>query len=151
MVDHRVLAERIVAGMNARDFSLFDRYFTEDAIDQYPQSGELVRGRVNRRWIIENYPGQAVDTPRIDESSLETRPGGAFKAVAPTYAVVHVEGGGARGTLTLRTTYPDSSVWWIVILYELRGELICRSTTYFAPEFAAPQWRADHVERMPGR
>ncbi|MGN6057725.1 MAG: hypothetical protein ACTHOI_03990 [Sphingomicrobium sp.] len=151
MVDHRLLAERIVTGMNAKDYSIFEKYFTEDAIDIYPQSGELVRGRANRRWIIENYPGSDPAAPRIEAASLETRPGDGFKVVAPTYAIVLVEGGGTRGTITLRTAYPDGSTWWIIILYELRADLICKSTTFFAPEFPPPEWRAGHVERMPAR
>jgi hypothetical protein len=148
--DHPEEARR-AALSGARDHSIFEKYFTEDAVDLYPQSGELIRGPANRRWIIENYPGSASQAPRIDQGSLETRPSDGFRVVAPTYVVVHVEGGGLRGTLTLRTTYPDQSVWWVIILYELRGERICKSTSFFAPEFPAPEWRAGHVERIPGR
>lgn len=73
------------------------------------------------------------------------------KVVAPTFSIVRIEGGGTTGSVAIKGMYPDKSVWWIIVLYTLRGERICRSSTFFAPEFPAPEWRAGHVERMPSR
>ena len=36
-----------------------DEYLAEDLIEDYPQSGERIRGRANRRAIFDNYPGRA--------------------------------------------------------------------------------------------
>jgi hypothetical protein len=37
-------------------------------------------------------------------------------------------------------------VWWVVTLYELRGELVAKSTAFFAPLFEAPAWRKQYTE-----
>jgi len=66
------------------------------------------------------------------------------------FTVMKVEGSGTVGTATFMTRYPDGSTWWVVTMYELRGEQIARSTTFFAPLFEAPEWRASCVERIPG-
>ena len=70
--------------------------------------------------------------------------------VTPMFTVMKVEGSGTVGTATFMTRYPDGSTWWVVTMYELRGEQIARSTTFFAPLFEAPEWRASYVERIPG-
>jgi hypothetical protein len=151
MVDHRPMLEGIIDSMNAGDYSFYDRYFTEDFVDEMPQSGEVVRGRVNARWIVENYPGGSELGRSVDRSIMRSQASDEMKVVAPTYAIVKVEGRGNEGTAAFRARYPDGSLWWIVILYQLRGDRICRSTTFFAPEFPAPEWRAGHVERIPER
>ncbi len=68
------------------------------------------------------------------------------RVIAPLFTVVRVQGRGDAGTTTLRARYPDGSVWWIVVIYELRDGRIARSTSFFAPEFEAPEWRAPFVE-----
>ena len=151
MADHRAIIEAVVTAMNTNDYSLYDRLFTEDFVDEYPQSGELIRGPANARWILENYPG-GENLPRaIEPESMRRLATDAVKVVAPTFSIVRIEGGGANGSVAIKGMYPDKSVWWIIVLYTLRGERICKSSTFFAPEFPAPEWRARHVERIPGR
>lgn len=151
MVDHRALLDDIVGGMNSGDYGFYDRQFTEDFIDEYPQSGEVLRGRENARWVLENYPRVNERERPVDQTVLRTQANDAYRIVAPTYTMIKLEGRGNEGTAAVRARYPDGSMWWIVILYQLRGERICRATTFFAPEFAAPEWRAGHVERAPNR
>ena len=116
-----------------------------------PQSGERIRGQDNARWILQNYPG-AADLPRsLDTEALLTQASDETKVVAPTFSIVTIEGRGNEGTTAFRGRYPDGSLWWIIILYQLRGDRICKTTTFYAPELPAPEWRAGHVERMSGR
>jgi hypothetical protein len=42
--------------------------------------------------------------------------------------VVTVQGRGDAGTITLRTRYPDGKWWWVIVIYELRGDRIVRAT-----------------------
>ena len=149
MVEHRPILEGIIDGMNAGDYSLYDRYFTEDYVDEFPQSGEVVRGRANARWIVENYPGSSETGRAVDRTALRSQASDEMKVVAPTYAIVRLEGRGSEGTAAFRARYPDGSLWWIVVLYQLRGNRICRSTTFYAADFTAPEWRAAHVEHLP--
>jgi hypothetical protein len=151
MVDHRPILEAIVRGMSTHDFSIYDRHFTEDFVDEFPQSGEVTRGPANARWIIENYPQPADVGPQLDPTVMRLQSSDEVKVVAPTFSIVKLEGRGNEGTAVLRSGYPDGSIWWVIVLYQLRGDRICRSSTFFAPEFPAPEWRAAHVERAPGR
>jgi hypothetical protein len=144
-IDHERLAENLVRALSTRDRELMLSVLTEDFVEDYPQSGERIRG-FNNYWAIgENYPG---GQPAQELSSLDTRPAAAVKLIAPSCALVSVEGGGNSGTATVKNTYPDGSVWWGIMLYRLRDGRIARSTTFFAPAFPAPEWRAQWVERM---
>ena len=60
-VDHRALLERWVAAMNRRDYATVEETFTDDLVQEYPQSGEVSRGRHNFRAILENYPSGLPD------------------------------------------------------------------------------------------
>lgn len=149
MVDHRALMERLVSGLNRREFSIFEQVCTEDYVEDYPQSGETIRGTANARAVREAYPS-GVDLSVDMNGTMRNQPAEGIKVVAPTFAIVRVEGGGSNGTTSIRTRYPDGSLWWVVILYQLRGERICRATVFFAPEFPAPEWRGPYVERSSG-
>src|SRR4029079_7177154 len=112
-IDHRALFERFVSGLNRRDLSVFDELLTDDFVDEYPQSGEIVRGRQNNRAIIENYPGGPMGTG-ADAASVRTEVTDAIKVVAPLFTVVRVQAGGDTGTCMLKTKYPDGSAWWVI-------------------------------------
>jgi ketosteroid isomerase-like protein len=148
LVDHRVLAERFAAAMNSRSRADMAALLTEDFVTEWPQSGERVRGFDNFWATIEYYPGAEAGDLGNDISTLRTQPTDGLKLVAPSFVFVTVEGGGNSGCFTLRVRYPDGSLWWVVTLYHLRDGRIARSTTYFAPEFPAPEWRARWVERI---
>ena len=50
--------------------------------------------------------------------------------------------------MTLKTRYPDGTWWWVVVIYELRGDRIACASIFFAPEFPPAEWRAEFVERI---
>jgi len=108
----------------------------EDALFEYPQSGERFRGIANIRATFENYPGLEPET-----SELEEIIGGASYALTPNYTLVTVDGSGERGTSIIRVRYPDGSRWWAVNLYRLRDGKIAHVRAFFAPEFEPPDWR----------
>ena len=149
-MDHAALIEKFGRALNAGRPELLADVLTDDYVEEYPQSGEIVRGLVNVVSIIENYPGRDANTGLGDLETLHVKRFDAFKPVGPTFAVVRVQGAGDSGVATLRATYPDGSVWWIVGLYTLRGGKIAHQRTFFAPAFPAPEWRSNWVERMPG-
>ena len=145
-VDHQALSERYAVALARGDLSVIEEVFTEDFIDEYPQSGEIIRGRNSLRAMMEHRPGLTSDTGP-DLSTVRARAGDEHKVLAPLFTVVRVQGRGDAGTTTLRARYPDGSWWWIVVVYELRDGRIARSTSFFAPQFEAPAWRAPFVER----
>lgn len=119
-------------------------YVAEDAVWEYPQSGERFRGLTNIRGQLENYPDLEPGTSQLAEII-----GGETYALTPMYTVVAVEGSGDRGTALIRARYPDGSRWWVVNLYEVRNGRIARSRSFFAPEFEAPEWRRPFADAPP--
>ncbi len=114
-----------------------------DFVEEWPQSGERIRGKANLRAILENYPGGV---------SLEATPtyhgqDGEW-AMTPGYTVVRVTDRGNDGTGLIRIRYGDGSEWWMVALFELRDGLLHRQTTFFAEPFDPPEWRSQWVERI---
>jgi hypothetical protein len=103
---------------------------------------------MNARAILETYPG-GLPEDQIDPTT--TRIAAADRWVkTPMYTFVRAEGAGNVGVMSMRARYPDGSQWWIVNMYELRDGRMARSTTFFAPTFAAPEWRKPFVELREG-
>ena len=113
----------------------------EDALFEFPQSGERFRGLANIRAQFENYPGL-----EPGDSQLAEVVGNDAFALTPSYTVIRVEGSGRKGAAVIRVRYADGSMWWAINVYELRDGKIGRSRTYFAPDFEAPDWRAPFRE-----
>ena len=142
-VDHRSLIDGLVDAMHRADWDAVVRFYTSDTVMEYPQSGEVFRWITNVRATFEKYPG-GLDEGRLQtENVIREEP---QYAITPMYTAVAVEGSGTRGTVAFRATYPDGSIWWVIMLYELKGDLISRSTEFFAPAFEAPEWRAPYRE-----
>lgn len=146
--DHRALAEAFSGAINSLNRSRFGELVTEDFVNDWPQSGERVRG-VNNFWAtITNYPKAGAEGLRNDPASVQTQSAAAIKLLAPSYTFVAVEGAGSTGTFTLKVRYPDGSDWWVITLYRLRDGRIYQASTFFAPVYPAPPWRAQWVEAI---
>jgi ketosteroid isomerase-like protein len=134
--DHRDLMNAFAGMFLTNDWTRLAEFVADDAIWEYPQSGERFRGLANIRAQFENYPGLEPGSTQLQEVI-----GGATYALTPMYTVVSVDGSGDRGTALIRVRYPDGSRWWAVNLYEVREGKIVRSRAFFAPEFEPPDWR----------
>ena len=135
-VDHRKLMEGFAGMFLSNDWERLGEYVAEDAVFEYPQSGERFRGLAKIRGQFESYPGLEPGSTQLQEVI-----GGSTYALTPMYTVVAIHGSGDRGTSIVRVRYPDGSRWWAVNLYEVRDGKIARSRTFFAPEFEPPDWR----------
>ena len=135
--DHRQILGGMSGVLDMQDWDRLGDYLTEDAVMEFPQSGERFRGLGNIRAQFENYPGLEPGSTQLDEVI-----GGTAYALTPMYTLVAVEGSGDHGTAVIRVRYPDGSWWWAVDLYELRDEKVARFRVFFAPEFEPPGWRA---------
>ena len=137
--------ERVMRGMadviSRHDWDRLGEVLHEDAVFEYPQSGERFRGLANIRAQFENYPNLGPGTSELAEVI-----GDATYALTPSYTVIRVEGSGMKGTAVIRIRYPDGSDWWAVNLFEVRDGRMTRSRAYFAPDFDAPDWRAPYRE-----
>ena len=140
-IDHQQLIRSWTDVLSRADWERIGEFVHDDAVFEFPQSGETFRGLANICAQFENYPGLETATQELDDIV-----GGSEYVMTPRYTVVAIDGGGGRGTAVIRVRYPDRSRWWAVNLYELRDGRIGRSRTFFAPEFDPPDWRAPYRE-----
>jgi len=111
------------AASDANDFEKEHRIYHEDAVLEYPQSGERTRGRSN------------IQDQRTSQPSKKR------------FAVRRIVGNGNLWVTEFVLTY-DGKPSYTVSIMEFRGDKVARETQYFADPFVAPAWRAQLVERM---
>jgi ketosteroid isomerase-like protein len=116
------LYDRVWIG-ETHDFDVMDEVFADDAVVEYPQSRERMRGRANIRAAEENYPGLPKVTIRR-------------KLVVGDLALVESD-----------LDYQGRS-YQEVSIFEFRDGKIVRLTQYFPEPFEAAESRARWVERM---
>ncbi|MGA7852995.1 MAG: nuclear transport factor 2 family protein, partial [Candidatus Acidiferrales bacterium] len=112
------------AASDANDFETEHRIYLDDAVLEYPQSGELTRGRANIQ-------GQRASQPNKKRFSIR-----------------RIVGSGELWVTEFILTY-DAKPSYTVSIMEFKGDKVARETQYFADPFAAPAFRAKWVERMP--
>jgi len=134
-----VVREYISAWPNGYD--TLTRLRTEDFIEDWPQSGERIRGDANYRAIHKHYPG---GLPEYQAAKVSGTP--EQWAVSPLFTIVHLSGSGATFTVEGTLKYPDGATYSAVAVLELSGGRVRRQRTYFAPELDAPAWRSQWVE-----
>jgi ketosteroid isomerase-like protein len=140
----RAIFERYLDGMGRLDFDLLREVLHPDFVEDFPQSGERVKGREAHRAMLERYPG-GLSTGMLDAESSGVAGDDERWVLTPGFTVLPLA---AAGTFTgfFRSRYPDGSIWHVISIYQLRDGRIYRATTYFAPEFPPAEWRRDIVE-----
>jgi len=115
-----------------------------DFVAEYPQSGEVIRGRDNFRAANERYSQVQTETRRVTgtEDRWILSPG--LWSLTPTRIV----GAGDTFTVEALATYPGGDSYHVVAILELRDGKVVRGRTYFAAPFEAPAWRAPYAEPM---
>ena len=96
--------------------------YEDDAICDYPQSGERICGRANLQALRSHHPG---------------RPSG--------FNVRRILGVGNLWTTEYTITYEGKSAFTVSIM-EFRGDKVVHETQYFADSFEAPAWRSQWVQ-----
>ena len=140
----RQVVERYLRALNEHDMATVLELTHPDFEDFYPQSGELTRGAANLEAILTNYPGA------LEGLGQDRVIGGEDRYVrSPLFTIIRVEGSEEAFTGIQRAKYPDGSLWYVILVVELRDGLINRTETFFAPTFDPPAWRAQWVESRP--
>ena len=111
------------AASDANNFETEHRIYHDDAVLEYPQSGERIRGRRNIQITRSIQPNQK------------------------RFAVQRIIGGGDLWVTEFILSY-DGKPSYTVSIMEFRDDKVARETQYFADPFPAPAWRAQLVERM---
>src|ERR1700692_1353517 len=119
----RAALDRHWAASDANDFETEHRIYREDAVLEYPQSGERTRGRSH----IQNQRASQPNKKR--------------------FSIRRILGGGDLWVTEFILTY-DGKPSYTVSIMEFRHEKVARETQYFSDPFVAPASRAQWVERM---
>ena len=128
MRDERIRAalEAHWAASDANDFDTEHRIYREDAVLEYPQSGERIRGRRNIQITRSIQPNRK------------------------RFTVQRIVGGGDLWVTEFVLSY-DGKPSYTVSIMEFAGDEVARETQYFGDPFEASAARAEYVERMEGR
>src|SRR5579862_203914 len=113
------------AASDASDFETEHLIYLDDAVLEYPQSGERTRGRRNIQAQRSSQPNKK------------------------RFTVRRIIGSGDLWVTEFILTY-DGKPSYTVSIMEFKGDKVGRETQYFADPFAAPASRARWVERMDG-
>ena len=119
----RAALDRHWAASDANDFETEHDIYLEDAVLEYPQSGERIH---SRRYI---------QITRANQPSKKR------------FAVRRIIGSGDLWITEYILTY-DGNPSYTVSIMEFSGDKVARETQYFADPFVAPASRALWVERM---
>jgi len=111
------------AASDANDFETEHRIYLDDAVLEYPQSGERTRGRSN----IQNQRASQPNKKR--------------------FSIRRIIGSGELWVTEFILAY-DGKPSYTVSIMEFEGDKVARETQYFADPFVAPAFRAQWVERM---
>ena len=100
-----------------------------DMVQEWPQSGERIRGRDNIAAVNQNYEGATGTAPKMTLRRI-LKPGSAWVAEATI-------------------DYGDGTPVSMVSIIETNAEgKIVKETDYFANPFPAPEWRKKWVEQV---
>jgi hypothetical protein len=121
--DVRAALRRHWEASDANDFATEHQIYRADAVLEYPQSGERIRGRANI------------------EASREAQPN------AKRFTVRRMVGGGDIWVSELVLTYDGKPFYTVSIMEFEQGEVV-RETQYFGDPFEPGPSRAQWVERM---
>lgn len=111
-------------------------------VEDWPQSGERVRGHDNDAKIMRNWPGGEPEGETVRVVGSEDR-----WVMTPSWTYERIVGSGDHWWAEAIGRYPDGSTWFVTGIFEVRDGHVQRETWYFAPPLEAPAWRAQWVER----
>jgi hypothetical protein len=108
----------------AEDADAEHNIYADDAICDYPQSGERILGRSNLQALRSHHPG---------------KPSG--------FAIRRILGSGDLWITEYIITYQQQRAYTVSIMEFSNGKVV-HETQYFADPFDAPPWRSQWVQRM---
>jgi ketosteroid isomerase-like protein len=119
----RMALDRHWAASAAGDQAAEHEIYHDEAVCEYPQSGEVIHGRRNLQALRSHHPD---------------KPSG--------FMIRRIVGEGAVWVTEYVITYEDKPAYTVSIM-EFRDGKVLHETQYFADPFTAPVWRAKWVEQ----
>ena len=121
--DLRAALQRHWAASDSDDFAAEHEIYEDDAVLEYPQSGERIRGR------------RGIQESRMAQPNKKR------------FTVRRLQGSGSLWVSELVVTY-DGRPSYVVSIMDFEGEKVIRETQYFGSPFEPGPSRARWVERM---
>jgi hypothetical protein len=118
----RMAIDRHWAASAAGDQVTEHEIYHDDAVCEYPQSGEIIHGRLNLQALRSHHPG---------------KPSG--------FMIRRIVGEGNLWVSEYVITYQGNPAYTVSIM-EFRDGKVSHEVQYFADPFDAPAWRAQWVE-----
>ena len=119
--DIRSLLDRHWAASDSGDQDAEHEIYADDVVVEYPQSGEIIRGKHNIQELRTIHPAKR------------------------TFTVRRITGAGDIWVTEFVLTYDGKPAYTVSIMRFEAGKVI-HETQYFADPFEAPAWRASLVE-----
>jgi ketosteroid isomerase-like protein len=119
----RTALQRHWAASDSDDFAAEHEIYEDDAVLEYPQSGERIRGR------------RGIQESRMAQPNKKR------------FTVRRLQGSGSLWVSELVVTY-DGQPSYVVSIMDFKGEKVIRETQYFGSPFEPGPSRARWVERM---
>ena len=116
---------RHIEALQRGDAAVLGEILADDFVQEWPQTGERVRGVQACLAVAQAYPGGM-----------------------PVMDVGRVTGEGDHWVVQGVMHYPDGSEYHVATVLEFADGKVRRQTDYFGPPFPAPEWRAPLVERF---
>ena len=138
----RAVVERYARALPG-DYATLASLRHPEYVEEWPQSGERIRGHANYQAIHEHYPGGLPGLKPRQILGSEDR-----WVVTPSFTPLRITGSGGVYVIQSAGAYAGGDTSYAVVIVELRDGKIAKQTTFFAPPFEAPAWRAPWVERM---
>ena len=121
--DLRAALQRHWAASDSDDFAAEHEIYEDDAVLEYPQSGERIRGR------------RGIQESRMAQPNKKR------------FTVRRLQGSGSLWVSELVVTY-DGQPSYVVSIMNFEGEKVIRETQYFGSPFEPSPSRVRWVERM---
>jgi hypothetical protein len=112
------------AASDAQDFELEHDIYADDAVLEYPQSGERIRGR------------SAIQTTRTLQPNTKR------------FTVRRTLGSGSLWVTEFVLSYDGRPSYTVSIMEFGPDGKVCRETQYFSDPFPPSEWRSQWVEQM---
>jgi ketosteroid isomerase-like protein len=122
--ERRLLVERHHDASGRGDMDAVHAIYHDDAVIEYPQSGERILGREKLRRLRESHPAKL------------------------NFSVRRIVGSGDLWVTEYVISYDGKPVNTVSIM-EFLDDKVTRETLYFADPFDPPEWRSEWVEVGP--
>ncbi len=122
VITERMIRDHIDA-IARGDFDAVAEQIADDFVQDWPQSGERLRGKTACLAVFRNYPGGS-----------------------PAMSVRRVSGSGDQWTVELDMSYPAAGRYFGVSILEFRDGKLVHEADYWGEPTPAPDWRRQWVE-----